>query len=371
MELGGYGFEKSELLKVTEEIYSLKSKKQELELTLQSEKFHSKYIPKRKKLAEHEVTFRLLWIVPITILVVAALIILIYFGLQPNIFVGNGILGVIYLFAMLILVFCGYTAFRLWKRQIHMLKLLHYNKDSEKATAFAKKHDLNTFQYDEEVSKSKIEGLEAELVHIEERMSQLEERRKQLIEEKRRGEDFLKEKGILFDDHPNAMKMQGKFTLREDSIAMGDIQELHEFYTKEIHYLNQRLLQLDGEVQKINKQISKIDDDFEVVKKTVLFYVVIYVFLIIIQGAFSGMLGSIFIFICIVMLVVGAFYVEKKCKMPVILYLVEHDHPAIQEYAFCNHFVPVRIKREEVLEKITYTQKNLEDMKKKKEELDF
>ena len=45
MEIGGYGYEKPELLKMAEQIYSCKCEKQDLELQLSSEKFHYSYIP--------------------------------------------------------------------------------------------------------------------------------------------------------------------------------------------------------------------------------------------------------------------------------------------------------------------------------------
>ena len=66
MEIGGYGFEKSKLLKITEDIYALKSKKQDLELTVFSEKFHYKYIQKRRDMVQNEVYSRLILIIQLT-----------------------------------------------------------------------------------------------------------------------------------------------------------------------------------------------------------------------------------------------------------------------------------------------------------------
>ena len=300
MELSGYGFEKSELLRVTEELYALKSKKQEVELKLQSEKFHQQYIPKRKALAEHEVTFRLLWIIPITLLVLGASVFLVYYYIHSADFSGDWVSGVIFLFSALVVVFCGYTAYRLWKREIQMFRLLLLHKNSEKAANYSKKHDLNTFQHDENETKNRIDMLEGEIEQIAHRMSQLEEKQDKLLEDKRTKEDFLKNRGVLFDENPNQKTTKGKFSLREESIAMGGEEELLEFYNKELQYLHQLTLQLEGQLQHKNNEISKIDDDFENVKKILLFVVIIYVLMVIIQSAFSGVLGSVTKLLCII-----------------------------------------------------------------------
>ena len=57
-------------------------------------------------------------------------------------------------------------------------------------------------------------------------MSQLEEKQEKLLEEKRTKEDFLKNRGVLFDENPNQKTTKGKFSLREESIAMGGEEEL-------------------------------------------------------------------------------------------------------------------------------------------------
>ena len=366
MELGGYGFEKPELLKLAEEIYELKSKKQELELTLHSEQFHQQYIPKRKQLAEHEVTFRLLWIIPITILVVSSLIFILC-----CMFDSESIDGLSLLFCSIFVAFGGYAAFKLWKREIHMLKLLWLSKNPEKAIEFSDKHDITTFQSDEEASKQRIAMLEEEITGIDAKLKQLEEQHEQLLEAKKKGEDFLKEQGVLFDETPNVPKPEGKFSLREESMGGGDIRDLFEYYSREEQYNRNYLQKLDIKLQQINKQITQIDEDVDNVKKMCIFFVCVYVLLVIIQSAFSGVLGGITSVICMAISVYLIVYAESKGKMPVILYLVEHEHPMIQEYAFCHNMVPVRIKREELMEKMDTLRRELDNLKEKKRALDI
>lgn len=361
MELGGYGFEKTELLKIAEEIYALKSRKQDLELSLSSEKFHYRYIPKRKDLVQSEVYSRILLIIPLTILVVASLYYVLRCVAQPGSADGMSVMV-----TMFILVFGGYATVRLWIREIRMFSLLWISLKPEKAARFSKKFDINTFQNDEEMSRNRIEMLEAEIAHINQRVLKLEEEQKHLMECKKKEEDFLKEKGVLYDNNPN-----GKFSLREESIGMGDVHALHEFYLKEEQYTQNYLLQLEGNLQRINKQIVQIDEDFEQVKKIILFFIVGYVIMVLIQGAFSGLLASLTAIICFVVSLSVIFALEKKCAMPVILYLLEHDSSLVREYAFRNNMVPVHIKREELLEKMQYLKNELEDIKKTRRELVF
>ena len=62
MEIGTYGYEKSELLTLAEQIYQCKHDIEDLELELNEVQFHYTYIGKRKDIVTHEVIFRLLFI---------------------------------------------------------------------------------------------------------------------------------------------------------------------------------------------------------------------------------------------------------------------------------------------------------------------
>lgn len=370
MELGDYGFEKSELLKIAEEIYEWKGRKRDLELTLHSERFHYKYIPKRKSLVEHEVIFRLLWIVPVTLLVAICFAFVMYALFHSDIFVENGPVGVLLLFATLIAFFGGYTAFRLWKREIHMITLLCVSNNPHKTNLFLKQHSIKTFQNDEAVSKERIEMLENEMEHIEQKILQLEERQKQLVKEKQSCEELLRNKGVLTDVKPIIAKSNGKLSLREDSMSRVDIQELYEYYSKEEQYTRNYLQEINIKLQQVNRQITKIDDEVEVVKKTCFLCVCVYLLLVIFQSMFSGWLGSLTSVLCIFITIAIVLYAEQKCKLPLIMYLVEHEHPMIQEYAFCHNMVPVRLKREEILETKKSLELALEDISEKKHALD-
>lgn len=360
MEIGGYGFEKSRLLKIIEEIYSLKSKKQDLELTLYTEQFHYKYIPKRRDMVRDEVYSRLLLLIPLTIVLAICFYCIC--------FVRDGL---ILLPAMLIFVFGGYTALRLWKREIKMFTLLWLSLRPENAAVFWKKFDINTFQNDEANSRNRIEMLEAQIAHINQQITQLQNEQKQLLEHKNEEENLLKEKGVLFDSNPKVSVECGKFSLREESIGMGNAHDLFEFYSKEEQYTKNYLLQLEGKLQRLDKQIHQIEDDFQQVKKILICFAICFVLLIIIQSAFSGVWSLITSMICFAVSLAVCLYLEKRCSPPIIMYLLEHDSNLVQEYAFRHNMVPVHVKREEMLHKMKYLQNELDDIRNAKNEIIF
>ncbi len=364
MKLDGYGFEKTELMSIIEEIYDLKSKQQDLKLSLNSEEFHYQYIGKRKGLVEHEVIFRLLFIIPITIFVVMILCTFGYYMLYPD-----EIDGLTLLVGLLIITFLGYASVRLWIREIKMLTLLRRSRNSDYAIKYANNKEIHTFESDEILSREKIEMLKEQIQNIEGQIAELEEQQSLIMQQKERTEDFLRKQGVLFDEDPNKIKQeQGKFSLREESIALGDTRELFEFYSKEEQYLHKHQSELQVKLTKINKDISAIDDNFEGVVKMMVLFFMGYVLLILIQGGFadSSVMNAITSVICIFVSVGMIVYLEGKCKMPVIFYLVEHDNKYIQEYAFCHNMRPMRYARQEIVESMEKLEQELKVIKEKK-----
>lgn len=346
MELGGYGFEKSDLLKLTEQIYNLKKKKQDLELTLNNEEFHYRYIPQRKEGIIHRIIFFSFVSVAITTLIFCI--------------IGN-------IFGWFLVAFLLYADVRLLLEIVKMLSLFIKTEQ----TVFVAQKTMDSFQKDEEDSKKRIEMLKEEIASIDGQISCLEEQQKELIEQKQKGEDFLRTKGVLFDDNPNIAKGQGKFSLREESIAMGNEQDIFDFYLREEQYIHNYILQVEGKLQRIDKEIAQIDVDFIQVKKTVLIFFIIYILLILVQGGLSGAAGIAISVVCTTMTVFFILYLEKKCAPPIVKYLVEHENSLIQEYAFCHNMVPIRMKRQEIMEKKKSLELELEGIKTKKQALNI
>lgn len=371
MEIGGYGYEKPELLKVAEQIYSCKCEKQDLELQLSSEKFHYSYIPKRKQKIESSVVSQLLFIILFSLVVLGIVYIIFNYMINYSEMSENGAAGVAFLFSVLLLVPVGYIDLKMIKQELEMLALLFVSMKPEKSLRFAKKHDINTFQSDEIKSRERIKLLEEKIEFLDRKILELTEKQKTILEEKEQREEVLRRKGVLFDEKPDETKKTGAFSLKEESVSTQDALQLHEFYTHEEQYINNYLIQLDGRLQKINKEIVTIDDEFEIIKKQFLFFVIIYVLVAVVQSMFTGVVATITSILCIIGSVCYIIYLERKCKRPILLYLVEHDSRLTMEYAFCNGMVPVRNKRKELLETIEDYKKELTEIKKKKSEIIF
>lgn len=253
-----------EFVKIAEEIYEYQGKKQELELSLSSERFHYGYISKRKDLVVHEVLFRLLFIVPLTLLLIVAISFMLFMFLESreedseatqsivldsieDPFSGSAGTGgssdasiqIAFLLCTFFVVFCGYADIKLLIRETKMLILLSASRDNEKALRFAKKHDINTFQSDEYQSREKINWMESEISLIDDRILVLRKKQQKLLDEQAEAERRLQaeaerklQEEALTDEVSDA---QGGFTLKKISIETQNADMLYEFYKGEEH----------------------------------------------------------------------------------------------------------------------------------------
>lgn len=371
MEIGGYGYEKPELLRIIEEIYDCKSKKRDLELKLSSAKFHQSYLPQRREIAGTSATTHMFVIFPLTMIIVAAVCFIVYYIQNAGDLRGDVGAGFILLCSMLVIPFVGYADEVLIQREIGYLALLYADKNSARAKAFCQKHDIITLQRDEEKTKQQIGMLTEQIAAIEQKIADLTKQQENLLKEKEEREETLRNKGILFDENPNKPVSEGKFALKDDGMGTLDARDLYEFYLKEEQYMRNTRLQLEAKLQQMDKEIAAVDDDFEAVKKNIIFFLVIYILVAIVQSAFTGVLRGATSIICIIASVSYIFYFEGKCKRPVLLYLVEHDSKFVKEYAFRNECVPIKHKKEELLLMMKQNEEELEDIKKRKESIVF
>lgn len=194
METNESRYEKTELVRIAEQIYDCKETKKQLELQLSDEQFHYRYIPKRKELVIHEVIFRLLFlIIPITCFIM--------FTFNPFWFFFDA--------------FLIYFDIRLIIREVRMICLLIMSINTPFMSTYTKKHNLNTFQREQYRSEQKINYLQQEIETINQQVIKLEAKRKQLLEEKTHVEEILREKGVLFDENPKISATSGRFNLKK------------------------------------------------------------------------------------------------------------------------------------------------------------
>ena len=186
------------------------------------------------------------------------------------------------------------------------------------------------------------------------------------MEEKRQEAILYEEQNLIAEDSANSEK-SSKFVLKKEAVGSWDERARYEYYLKEEQYLNMRMIQLNGKLQYMDKEIIKIEEDFHTARKNIMIYFVILLLLMLIQNFFKGELYEITAIICFTVMLLGSFYLEKICKQPILLYFVEHDSKLTKEYAFCNSMIPIQNKRKDLLEEIENNKKELLELKKRKE----
>ncbi|MDE5864699.1 MAG: hypothetical protein K2H34_10180, partial [Lachnospiraceae bacterium] len=232
-------------------------------------------------------------------------------------------------------------------------------------------HDINTFQNDEIRSKQKIELLEGKIAALDKQLLALTEEQKRLMEEQSAAAEMAEREQTSSEGEEKNAENTGGFSLRAESVGSQDAMMLHEYYCSEERYIQSRLLELEARVEKVNKEIVEIDDNIQTIKTQLLIAVIVYVLMAIVQSAFTGWLSALTSIICIIVSINYVFYFEWKCMRPILLYLVENDSKLVAEYAFCNDMVPVRNKRKELLDMIEQNKRELEEIKRKKQEIVF
>lgn len=346
MEIGGYGYEKPEYVRLAEQIYQCKNDKEALELELNNTRFHYKYIKKRKDLVRHEVILRLFYII--------ALAVFLYICMTS-----------FFIFAT---PFVLYGEWKLITRECKMLFMLSYNWKPEHMKWIAEHFDIDTFQNDTIRTEKKIEALEGQIAVCENELQRLNQTREELIQKRQQQEDVLRKHGILYDTNP--AKQNGKLSLKEEDGWVNDIQELDEYYRKEEQYLKHLISHVDNTIERYNKEITEIDQQFDTAKKLLIFAAIIFVLIVVLQNALHGVAYTISSIVCVIISIIAILYLERRCKQPILAYLVEQNKPIVADYAFTHGLVPVAEKRREYIDNKEKYEKELVEVQKKRRELD-
>ena len=370
MEIGEYGYKKSELIEVAEQIYDYKSKKQQLELQLAGEEFHEKYIPKREKMVKSRVIANLPVLFGLILLtaVCVATWVEYYQNYEEN--RASGPFGVALLGTGLLIIMISRLLFKLIVEESEMAVRLMYSKNPEKAMRFAQKYDINSFQDDRVRTEFKIADLKERILVYDNKIHNLELRQQEIIDEKKKQEEILKKHDIIKEDVPESKQSSFSFTLKEDDMNTADIQELNEYYNKEQDYVLYGMKDLQFKLAAADKEIRDIDEEMGMVKKRVFGFLFVFILAAFIQAFLPGVIGGIYGLVCLIVSLVTFFAIERACRGPIIRYLVENDSPYVAEYCFKNDVIPVKHKKQEIMILIKQQQDALDDIKRKKQALD-
>ena len=119
-----------------------------------------------------------------------------------------------------------------------------------------------------------------------------------------------------------------------------------------------------------DKDIARVDEEIEIVKKRIFLFVVLFSIAAFAQGFIPGFIGGIYGAVCLVVGVIALFGTERACRGPIIRYLVENDSKYVAEYCYKNNVVPIKQKKKELQILLQQQQDAIEDIKRKKQELE-
>lgn len=342
-------YQKPELIRISEQINRKKEEKKEIEIALSETKLQYRYIPVRKNIMWHKALLQLVLLV-VTLLIATACM-------------GN-ILSVF--LALVLLLFAVY----LFIKEVKTVGLLILSCNMEIAIDFADRHDIKTFPREEKRVTDQIKTLQFQIDKLEQEIEDLELKKKEYIKAQEEREATLRKHGVLFDEKPDK-KASGSFSLKESANSYVDTSELYEYYIRDERYENEYLMKLNGQLQYIEKEISQLHGDFENARKRILFFIIIFILVAVVQSSFEGVLSSLTNIICFVASIFGVLYLYKTCKQPIIMYLIEQESNLTKEYAFIHNLVPIKTRRIDLLEEKERCEKEIAEIKKKRAELSF
>ena len=369
----GKGFQKSEALVLAEKIYACKCEIRDLEWELDDEEFHFRYVSKRKERVIKQTRARLVYIIPMGCMLVSSIILTVFLLLDLAVARESGEIhessAIMLLMTLLFIVFGGYFFVKfLLIPEISQLILLWNSRNTDRAMRKAREKGLNTFQKDYAESKCKIEYIKERISKLSDDLKGLIRKQEEILKYKEKAEERLRKENVLFDIKPGSDGKNSCFSLKKSTEPYVDLSELYEYYQKEKAYYCGYLEKLDVRLCQMNKELVDIEEQFGMAKKRILFFAVGYILVVIVQQVFTGILSSITALICLIVSVLVIINLESKCTPAIINYLVEEENELVKEYAFCHNKVPVKYKREEILEekkKVEVFIKDLEEQQKK------
>ncbi len=377
MEIGQYGYQKSELLQVSEQIYELKSKKQQLELQLSSEEFHQKYIPKRENMIKARIRANLPLIIGLFLVFVFCVVLWVEFFMDYSTNRQDGFYGVLLLGSGLFIILSIKYLYKLGKEESEMAIRFIYSRNPDKAMRLAEKYDIKTFQDDRIRTKAKLDNLKEQILVYDNEIHNLELRQQEIIDEKIKQEETLKKQNVTkeadsseTENEKMAAKSGGvSLSLKEEDDFITDIRELDEYYTKEQNYILMIMKDLDFKLTTIEKDIANIDVEMQMAKKRISIFAVAFICAAFVQAFIPGFVGYIYGLTCLIVSLYAVFAIERACRGPVIRYLVEKESELVAEYCFRNDVVPLKQKKKELQLLMKQQEEALEDIKRKKRAL--
>lgn len=357
------GFQKSELLIVSEEIYNIKCKIDDLQLKIADDEFHARYIPKKKENALGQSSTRIFLIIILSVVNLVALFVLIISAREAS---EAPILGLVIMFCLGLLICCGILEFKFVIAQMDVSKRLHYSLDKDRAIQYSKDKDVNTYQSDQIKTEERLKDLREQVAKLQKQKDELEIKQAELIQQKEKRESVLEEMGIIV----SAKSQNNSLSLVDPDLVQDDLIELDQFYASEINLLENYIQRMQTKLKSYEAELMNVEERFAIVKQKILIAFILFVALIFMQSVFKDTAASLSAIICIFLCLGGIYYLDRTCSVDVVRYLIEHDHELTKEYVFRNCITPTFERRLKLLEVLENSEKELKELKEKREKLE-
>lgn len=361
--------EDEELIKVADRLNRCNESKVMLEIELCNEEFKLKYIHRRRKLTASKARSRMLYIVPFTLVELGCIVGFISSIIEhKNEGYSEGVM-ISMLLSLLGFFFCGIVCIKLWLPELKLLgkfNVFSRNKDEDKGAV--------TFDTERRKSEERITVLKTELKTIEDEIKHLSAKKRerelylrtQLLEEK--AKVFLGEKPA--SDIPQASKSGLSFSIKKEEISNVQAEEMLKNVTEELRMAEREKVRLELEDKKLQDGIIDIDLGIIDVRDKITAFILIGTILTIIVSMFSGPIMHILGVVWCAIILPYMFWLFTVCRMPLVLYLVEHDHKQIQDYAFTHSLTPLYKKRRELAREIADNANEIHKLESKKQEIE-
>ncbi len=337
-------YSSSELEVVGDELNRCKENKILTELELDNEEFKRKYITKRKELTAGKATIRMICIIIVFFILAFCLVILTNDG---------DISSIISIIALVItIIFCFIIFVKLLLPEVKLLA---------KFNSFSKNTDADkgivSFEKEIQLSEQKIKRLKLQLELLNKDIENLLAKKEAIL-----NKEALARNHSSFQEEKEATN---SFSIKKDTLSNIQVNELIKDLEKEILSDKEKLEKLKKEDTLLKDNIIDIEKDFLIVKNKCLNFILTVAILTFLHNIFSGVLYIIAGVVLGVFLIVYFARLVHICKKPVILYLVEHKHKNIQDYAYVNDLKPLCDKRKEIADETASLKRNIDHLENK------
>lgn len=326
------------------DIERMKSEKAKLEYSLIEEQFHYDSIPIRKEQSQNKALLAMLCAIPATLIAIASIVFIIDFINKPDrekLEVGIGLLV-----SFVMGIVCIIISIYMWREWHKEFSKLHGIKS--KWSNF----DAKDYKEEEIVSKEKIVSLTDNIKELEAKIAA------------KRKADTLIHFELADNSEPD---FEDPFFLYAYG-TWGDDKETLLANMKYGKYEKEKtslLMQIDEQKQLL-KNISNakitIDNNYEIIKDKIIFFILGLSIIVFIQIAFLGT-DAVSIGIKLAGMIyglVGILYLGIVCQKPFLAYKVEHKYNKYRNYAEHNGIKTTAMQMKTVMQKIDTLNNRLE-----------